>query len=166
MSCILLRDRGTGSQSSVCCVTRRWESSCLNALRGSLDLKERFHIDGTSFQNGNLPLIDVEVNYSPFQNVISWKSFPRFVEEISADVEIKSCYTYWTLTWLLYLLSFRWTGKWKRESVSPPHPPARVQFSFGVDHDVGGGRVVVSRSKGQIFKSSGFDSPGGALLLP
>ena len=45
-------------------------------------------------------------------------------------------------------------------------PPAHVQFSFGVDHDVGGARVVVSRSKGQIFKSSGFDSPGGALLLP
>jgi len=35
-----------------------------------------------------------------------------------------------------------------------------------VDHDVGGGRVVVSRSKGQIFRSSGFDSPGGAFLLP
>ena len=131
MSHILLRDKGTGSQSSVCCVTRRWESSCLNALRGSLDLKERFHINGTSFQNGNLPLIDVEVNYSPFQNVISWKSFPRFVEEISADVEITSCYTYWTLTWLLYLLSFRWTGKWKRESVSPPRPQPMSSSALG-----------------------------------
>ena len=122
--------QGTGPQSR--CVTRRWESSCLNALRGSLGVKERFHMDGTSFHNGSLPLIDVEVNCGPFQDVISWKSFPLFVEEISADVEINCSYTYWTLTWLLYFLSFRWTGKWKRESVSPPAPnPCPVQLWGG-----------------------------------
>lgn len=77
---VLLRDKGQGHR--------------VQFAVSQGDLKERFHIDGTSFHNGNLPLIDVEVNCSPFQDVISWKSFPLFVEEISADVEIKCSYTY------------------------------------------------------------------------
>lgn len=50
---VLLRDKGQGHR--------------VQFAVSQGDLKERFHIDGTSFHNGNLPLIDIEVNVAPFK---------------------------------------------------------------------------------------------------